>query len=507
MLSLSDALNAHSLSFSPPLRSYTGRLSSAEFEVYRNAITAGLDPNISLQDQFYLVSNDEELAQQLVGISSLIQPVYNHYRQQNPNYPSPQTIALAVWDELVGISVLGDLWRDKSVTEIMVNGVDQVWVERNGVIERTDITFHDEEHLADVAKRLAHSVSRRDISPSNPLITARLPEARVAIVHSMLVPAQDGPAITIRRFGQLLTASDLVELGAIREDVLEFLADCVRARANILIAGGTGAGKTTVINALSEFIPPTERVISVEDSLELDLRHPHWVAMQGRESASADDKSIIGIDQLLHQTLRMRPDRIIVGEVIKPAAALTLLEAANTGHDGTMTTLHANTARDALNSRLVALYLSARGGTTQQAALADISRAFDVVVFATRRRGRRYISEVALVQPFDMLSTGTNYIETTRIASATLDPKTRELKWRFDPTPALTSETNLGLKLEDEGLVERWRTKGNNTFPEPSATQSSLEPSKHGSPATFRTKGGSGGTDTEEVSGTDPTEA
>ena len=302
-----------------------------------------------------------------------------------------------LYDEIIGISVLGDLWRDDTVTEIMVDRWDRVVVESNGRLLVTNISFRSEEHANDVARSLALRVSDRAVSQKIPLVTAELPQARVSICYGPIV--RGGLSITIRKFRPLLTLDTLLTNGSVNSELVELLRDLVTARATILVSGGTGTGKTTVINLLSNFIPDSERVITIEDSFELQLSNTHVVSLQTKEAASSDDQVSITLADLLRNTLRMRPDRIIVGEIREGEGALTMLSAANTGHDGTMTTVHANSAAMAVNERLPDLIRQSRP-TTDDVLKRTIAAAFDVVVQVSRTsRGFRYISEVAVVDP------------------------------------------------------------------------------------------------------------
>lgn len=302
-----------------------------------------------------------------------------------------------LYDEIVGISVLGDLWRDDDITEIMVDRWDRVTVEYNGKLQVTDVRFRSPEHANDVARALALRVSDRSVSQKIPLVTAELPQARVTFCYGPVV--RGGLSITIRKFRPLLGLDSLLQRGSLNAELVELLRDIVLARATVLVSGGTGTGKTTIINMLSSFIPDSERVITIEDAFELQLANTHVVSLQTKEASSSDDTVSVTLSDLLRNTLRMRPDRIIVGEIREGEGALTMLAAANTGHDGTMTTIHANSPAMAVNERLSDLIRQSRN-TPDDVAKRTIASAFDVVVQVTRSaRGVRYISEVAVIEP------------------------------------------------------------------------------------------------------------
>ena len=307
-----------------------------------------------------------------------------------------------LYDEIVGVSVLGELWRDDNVTEIMVDRWDRVVVELNGRLSVTDVKFRDANHANDVARSLALRVSDRSVSQKLPLVTAELPQARVTFCYGPVV--RGGLSITIRKFRPLLTLDSLLQRGSVNSELVELLKDLVTARATILVSGGTGTGKTTIINLLSSFIPDTERVITIEDAFELQLSNTHVVSLQTKEASSSDDQVSVTLSDLLRNTLRMRPDRIIVGEVREGEGALTMLAAANTGHDGTMTTIHANSPSMAVNERLTDLIRQTRA-TPDDVAKRTIASAFDVVVQVSRNsRGHRFISEVSVLEPTSIVA-------------------------------------------------------------------------------------------------------
>ncbi|MCG6986959.1 MAG: CpaF family protein [Gemmatimonadetes bacterium] len=297
-----------------------------------------------------------------------------------------------VLDEIFGLGPLQPLMDDPTIADVLVNTSQMIYVERNGRLERTDVRFHDDRHLLQVIDRIVSSVGRR-IDDASPMVDARLPDG--SRVNAIIPPlAIDGPHLSIRKFNDdALTAEDLVRTGSLSEPMLRLLEGVVRSRLNVLISGGTGAGKTTLLNALSAFIPPTERIVTVEDSAELRLRQPHVVRLETRP-ANVEGTGAIPQRLLVVNALRMRPDRIIVGEV-RSAEAVDMLQAMNTGHDGSLTTLHANAPRDALN-RLETMVAMAELNLPEQAVRAQIASAIDVIVQVSRLSdGSRRVMQIA----------------------------------------------------------------------------------------------------------------
>jgi len=349
-----------------------------------------------------------------------------------------ETVLDLVVDEISGISVLGDLFRDPSVDEILVDRWDVVSVERGGKLERTPVRFRSPQHAEGCARALALKVSDRAVSRAIPLVTAELPAARVTFAFGAVV--KGGLVITIRKFRPLLGLDDLLRYGSLDEDMVAFLRDAVRARAGILVSGGTGTGKTTIINLLSSFIPDSERVISIEDAFELKLANTHVVSLQTKEASSLDDTISVGLAELLRNTLRMRPDRIIVGEIREGAGAMVMLAAASTGHDGTLTTVHANSAEGAVNERLPDLVRQGRGGLETDTILRSIVNAFDLVIHVGRtRHGNRYIAQIAALDGVDAAG---GRIRLTPLFTGTETPD----GVRFE-RHQVSSETGIGRRL------------------------------------------------------------
>jgi pilus assembly protein CpaF len=281
--------------------------------------------------------------------------------------------------EITGLGPIEPLFRDGSISDILVNGPKDVYIERRGKLSRTNITFRDNAHLLSVIDRIVSRVGRR-VDESSPMVDARLADG--SRVNAIIPPlALDGPVLSIRRFGAELSAADLVRKGALTESMLILLAGCVLARLNILIAGGTGSGKTTLLNALSSFIPGAERVVTIEDAAELRLQQDHVVRLETRPPNSEGRGEVLARD-LVKNALRMRPDRIIIGEV-RSAEALDMLQAMNTGHEGSLATIHANTPRDAM-SRLETMILFAGTNLPNRATREQIASAIDVVIQVSR---------------------------------------------------------------------------------------------------------------------------
>lgn len=305
-----------------------------------------------------------------------------------------ERLAAEAVDELTGLGPLEPLLRDEEVTEIMVNGPGRIYVERGGVLEATAVAFRSEEQLAEILQRIVAPLGRR-IDPSAPFVDGRLPDG--SRVHAIIPPlALGGPFLTVRKFRRrAMSPEDLVRNGTCSQEMMDFLAGAVRARCNLVVSGGTGSGKTTTLNALSACIDPGERVITIEDAAELRLQQAHVLALEARP-ANAEGKGEVTIRTLLRNALRMRPDRILIGEV-RGGEALDLLQALNTGHEGGMTTVHANSPVDALR-RLATMALMAGSGLPHPAVLEQIGATIDLVVQQARLPGgERRLTAIAAV--------------------------------------------------------------------------------------------------------------
>ncbi|WP_406173041.1 CpaF family protein [Streptomyces sp. NBC_00996] len=298
-----------------------------------------------------------------------------------------------VVDEALGLGVLEPLLADASITEIMVNGPDSIFVERAGRVEQLPLRFASSEQLMQTIERIVSTVNRR-VDESNPMVDARLPTGeRVNVIIPPL--ALTGPTLTIRRFPRAYTLPELIGLGSLDEQMLMLLAAFVRARFNVIVSGGTGSGKTTLLNALSGLIPSHERIITIEDSAELQLQQEHVIRLESRPP-NVEGKGQITIRDLVRNSLRMRPDRIIVGEV-RGGETLDMLQAMSTGHDGSLATVHANSAEDAL-MRLQTLGSMSEVQIPFEALKDQINSAVDVVVQLARHAdGSRKITEIALL--------------------------------------------------------------------------------------------------------------
>jgi pilus assembly protein CpaF len=295
-------------------------------------------------------------------------------------------------DEVFGLGPLEPLLRDPSISDIIVNTFRNVYVERHGQLERVSATFQDDRHLLRVIDRIVSAVGRR-IDDSSPMVDARLPDG--SRVNAIIAPlAVDGPLLSIRRFpAERLKATDLVTLRAMTQPMLDFLSHCVRARMNTLISGGTGAGKTTLLNVLSSFIGDRERIVTIEDAAELQLHQEHVARLETRPP-NVEGKGAVRQRQLLINALRMRPDRIVVGEV-RGEEALDMLQAMNTGHDGSLTTIHANTPRDAL-SRVETMIAMGATNLPEKAMRQQVASAIQLVIQQTRLSdGSRKITSIS----------------------------------------------------------------------------------------------------------------
>ena len=297
-----------------------------------------------------------------------------------------------VHHELFGLGPLEPLLADHTISDILVNSFSSVYIERRGKLEKTLISFKDDEHLMRVIERIVSTVGRR-IDEAQPMVDARLPDG--SRVNAIIPPlAIDGPTLSIRRFGaDPLRMPALIENGALTKEIAMLFEMCVKARLNIIISGGTGAGKTTLLNALSAYIPADERIVTIEDSAELQMQQPHVVRLETRPP-NIEGKGEVSQRDLVRNTLRMRPDRIVIGEV-RGGEAIDMLQAMNTGHDGSLTTIHANTARDAL-SRLETMIQMTGMRLSDRAMRQQIASAVNVVIQVARLTdGTRRITSIA----------------------------------------------------------------------------------------------------------------
>ncbi len=308
--------------------------------------------------------------------------------------PQKKRILEELLDEIIGFGPITSLLQDSSVTEIMVNGPDQVYTEVKGKLVITNVHFKDDNHVMHVIKKIVSTIGRR-IDESSPMVDARLPNG--SRVNAIIPPlAIDGPSITIRKFAEdPFGIEDLVRFGTLNSKMAEFLKACVEGRMNVVVSGGTGSGKTTTLNVLSSFIPEDERIVTIEDAAELQLPQPHVVRLETRPP-NIEGRGEVTIRDLVKNSLRMRPDRIVVGEV-RSGEALDMLQAMNTGHDGSLTTGHANSPRDML-SRLETMVLMSGMNLPVKAIRDQISSAVNIIVQQSRlvngSRKITYITEV-----------------------------------------------------------------------------------------------------------------
>lgn len=296
--------------------------------------------------------------------------------------------------EILGLGPIEPLLKDSSVTEVMVNGPDSIYIERKGRLQKTDVRFRNTEHLMHIIDRIVTAVGRR-VDESSPMVDARLADgSRVNVIIPPL--SLIGPCVTIRKFSKdVLTVDKMIEFGSFDQRMAEFLEDCVKGRLNIVVSGGTGSGKTTLLNVLSSYVPASERIVTLEDSAELQLKQDHVVTLETRPP-NIEGEGEVTMRDLVRNALRMRPDRIIVGEC-RTGEALDMLQAMNTGHDGSMTTAHANSARDAL-SRLETMVLMSGMELPLRAIRSQIASAVDIIVQIARLRdGSRKIINITEV--------------------------------------------------------------------------------------------------------------
>lgn len=328
-----------------------------------------------------------------VGVVETITRLVEEKGEDIPKATKRQLIQ-EIMDEAAGLGPLERLLKDESISEIMVNGPYNVYVERKGRLELTDIKLRDDRHVLDLVNRIVSPIGRR-CDESSPMVDARLKDG--SRVNAIIPPlALNGPTITIRKFSKVpLRGENLIDFGSASFGMLSFLDACVKAKANIIVCGGTGSGKTTLLNILSGYIPENERIVTIEDSAELQLSQRHTITLESRP-ANAEGSGLVTIRDLVRNALRMRPDRIVVGEC-RSGETLDMLQALNTGHDGSMTTAHANSSRD-LIARLETMVLMAGMDLPVRAIREQIASAFDLIVNQARLKdGSRKIVEVSEV--------------------------------------------------------------------------------------------------------------
>lgn len=301
-------------------------------------------------------------------------------------------IANELYDDIMGYGPLEALLSDPAITEIMVNGPDQVYIEKKGRLQQVDLALRDQDHLLNIIERIVSTVGRH-VDEASPMVDARLKDgSRVNVILPPL--SLVGPVLTIRKFSKIpFTAQDLIDFGSVSPKMMSFLEACVKGRLNIIVSGGTGSGKTTLLNVLSGFVPDDERIVTIEDAAEVQLKQAHVVTLESRP-ANTEGRGEVTIRDLVRNALRMRPDRIIVGEV-RSAEALDMLQAMNTGHDGSLATTHANTPRDTI-ARIETMVMMAGMELPLIAVRSQIASAVDLIVQQSRMRdGSRRITNIS----------------------------------------------------------------------------------------------------------------
>lgn len=349
----------------------------------QNKLLAELDPSMDISKTDEVRRTIQDLFEQILTEENIVL-----------SRPERARLFEQIAAEILGFGPLQPLLEDETITEIMVNGAKNIYIERKGKIHRVPVTFENNEHVLRIIDRIVAPLGRR-IDEASPYVDARLPDG--SRVNAVIPPISlIGPALTIRKFSKNpITVDQLVQFGSITQESLQFLKACVESRLNVVISGGTGSGKTTLLNILSSFIPADERIVTIENAAELQLRQEHVVTLESRPP-NIENRGEITIRQLVINSLRMRPDRVIVGE-IRDEAALDMLQAMNTGHDGSMTTLHSNGPRDTL-SRLETMTLMAGMDLPSRAIREQISSAIDVIVHQSRMRdGTRKVTHITEV--------------------------------------------------------------------------------------------------------------
>ncbi len=379
---------------------FAGRQSETTEDAYQElklAIHRRIVDEMNAEEQ-RILSGTEHTREE---VEELIDTYCQRVLEENPfSVPRGERTRLIadICDEMLGLGPIEPLLKDETITEVMINGPKKIFVEQMGKLSLTKVQFHNDAHLMTIVERILTPLGRR-IDESSPLVDARLADgSRVNIIIAPL--SLVGPCVTIRKFSKTpLSVENLISFGTLSEDMAMFLQACVKARLNVLVSGGTGSGKTTTLNVLSSFIPEGERIVTIEDAAELRLQQSHVVTLEARP-ANIEGTGEITIRDLVRNALRMRPDRIIVGEV-RSGEALDMLQAMNTGHDGSLTTAHANSPRDAL-SRLETMVLMAGMELPVRAIREQISSAIDLIIQQSRiRDGSRKITYVTEVQKME----------------------------------------------------------------------------------------------------------
>ena len=368
-----------------PIASNFAKLTSADLLKFKRYLIENVGRSMEGQE-LQLGDKTEFMKQRLSEV----------YAQVKVNLPEDirKQIFHDILDELTGFGPIQPLLEDSDISEVMVNGPKKVFIEKNGKLTKSPITFDDDDHVLRIIDRIILPLGRR-VDSDSPTVDARLPDG--SRVNAVIPPvAIDGPSITIRKFKKdKLSIEQLVKFGSLTTNMGEFIKACVLAHLNIVISGGTGSGKTTLLNVLSSFIPEAERIVTIEDAAELQLQQDHVLRMETKVP-NVDGKGAVTIRDLVRNSLRMRPDRIIVGEC-RGGEALDMLQAMNTGHDGSLTTLHANTPRDAL-SRLETMVLMSGMDLPLKVVRQQVSSAIDLIIQQTRLKdGSRKVTQITEV--------------------------------------------------------------------------------------------------------------
>jgi pilus assembly protein CpaF len=363
----------------------------------------GREPFAELKTQIHM-SVIGDLGPQLFSVAMdpvalrerVITDIRRHLSQeQGLSRDDRDRLTIEIADDILGYGPLERLLSDDSITEVMVNGHDEIWIERQGRLFETTVRFNDESHLRRIINKRVAQVGRR-IDESSPMVDARLPDG--SRVNAIIAPLSlSGPLLTIRKFSRKrLTLEDMINIGTLSEESVDFLTRCIVAELNILISGGTGTGKTTLLNALSQAIPEHDRIVTIEDAAELRLHQRHVLRLEARPK-NIEGEGEIPIRELVRNSLRMRPDRILVGEV-RGAEALDMLQAMNTGHEGSLSTVHANSTRDAL-ARVETMVLMAGFELPMRAIRQQIASALDMIIHLDRLEdGSRRVTQITEVQ-------------------------------------------------------------------------------------------------------------
>lgn len=344
-------------------------------------------------DTGMLDSEDEE-KRLSIEIADIVEETLKE-KEMHLSRTERQTMINYIIDESIGFGPISKYLLDDEISEIMVNGPEQVYVEKRGLLELADASFEDNQHVMRIIEKIVSPLGRR-IDESSPMVDARLPDG--SRVNAIIPPlALNGPTITIRKFSKKpLNVGNLISFGTMTSDMALFIEACIKARLNIVVSGGTGSGKTTTLNVLSSFIPDNERIVTIEDAAELQLGQEHVVRLESRP-ANIEGKGAINVRDLVRNSLRMRPDRIVIGEV-RGGEALDMLQAMNTGHDGSITTGHANSPRDML-ARLETMVLMAGMDLPVRAIREQIASAIDIIIQQARLKdGSRKITHITEVQ-------------------------------------------------------------------------------------------------------------